>query len=419
MEHSPPDALPATRRMPSSAQYRLLALALLAVVALFAVIALIRWATATPPPPVETTPPGTFRPTAEQRATFAIKTVGNGDAMDVIGASGTIGIDQDRSTPVVMPYGGQVVSVAVEAGEMVRQGQALLTIRTGDVVDARNALLAAAAAQANAASQLRTAQTNVKRQEEIYRTAGGALRDYQQAQNDLVAAQAAARSAEAALGAARDKLAIFGKSPAEISAFERSSAVGGIDVSTVLRAPISGIVADRSISPGEYVGAGGDKPVMTIADPTHLWLVAQLAESDAAQVHVGDPVEVTTPAFPGRTFRAVIDNIAAALDPVTHRLPVRASIFDATRSLKPQMFASFTILRPVHGQTLAVPAGAVIHEGDSARVWVARPDGLLASRDVQLGDAENGMVRIVGGLRPGERVVTSGAIFVNEAGIGQ
>lgn len=419
MDHPHPLPLPAARKLPIVAQYRLLGLALLAGLGLIALIVAIHWLTATPAPPEASTPPGTFRPTDAQRAGLKIMTVGIAGTTDTLGANGTIALDEDRSTPVLMPYAGQVTDVMVEAGQAVVRGQPLLTIRTGDVVDARNALLAAAAAQATTASQLHVAEANAKRQEEIYKTAGGAYRDYLQAQTDLVTARAAARSAEAALGTARDKLTIFGKSPGEIAHLEHSAEVARIDAETTLHAPIAGIIAQRAVSAGQYVGAGGDKPVLTIADPTHLWLVAQLAESDAAQVHLGDVVDVTTPAFPGRIFRATIDNIAAALDPVTHRLPVRASITDPTRSLKPQMFASFTIQRASATRALLVPAAAVIHEGDGARVWVARPDGLLAARNVEVGDATGGWVRIVGGLRAGERIVTAGAIFVNEAGLGE
>jgi len=411
--------LPPARSLPSAAQYRLLGWALLACVLIIAATALTRRWLAPPVAEGVMQPPGTFRPTAEQRAGLSIMPVGLGASIDLTVASGTIAIDEDRSTPILLPYSGQVTQVLVEPGQPVARGQALLRIRTGDFVDARNTLLAAAAQRGTAQAQLRVAEINATRQEEIYKSAGGALKDYQQAESDLVAARAAARSAEAALGAARDRLAILGKSPAEIGGIEHGAKIADLHAETVLRAPIGGIVASRAVSAGEYVAAGGDKPVMTITDPAHVWLVAQLAESQSAQVRAGDRVDVTTPAFPGRVFHAVIDNVAAALDPATHRLAVRASISNPDGALKPQMFASFTIQRPEPGRAILVPASAVIHEGDSARVWVARPDGLLAARDVRVADSDGGMVRIVAGLAPGERIVTAGAIFVNEAGLGE
>ncbi|WP_447407629.1 efflux RND transporter periplasmic adaptor subunit, partial [Clostridium perfringens] len=84
----------------------------------------------------------------------------------------------------------------------------------------------------------------------------------------------------------------------------------------------------------------------------------QVAESDASDVHVGDAVTVTTPALPGRTFYATIDLVGAALDPQTHRLPVRASIANPDGALKPQMFASFAIRSRRQGEAIRVPAAA-------------------------------------------------------------
>ena len=334
-------------------------------------------------------------------------------------ATGAISVDGDRSTPVLMPYAGQVVRVLAYAGQYVKQGQPLLLIKTSDFVDARAGLFGARAAAQNAQAQLATATRNAERQRQIFETAGGAQKDYQQAQTDLAAAQATARTAAAALGAARDKLAILGKSAEEIRALEAVGEVAGIHDQTTLHAPIDGLIASRDVSAGQYVSQGGDKPVMTITDPSRVWLIAQLVEGDASAVHVGDTVTVTTPALPGRSFHATIDLVGAALDPETHRLPVRATIANPDGALKPQMFASFSIERPRQGAALRVPAAAVIHEGDSARVWVVRPDGLLQARTVTAGDEQDGTVVLLTGLKPGEWIVTQGALFVNEAGLGE
>ncbi|NYD92258.1 cobalt-zinc-cadmium efflux system membrane fusion protein [Sphingomonas melonis] len=416
-EHPEPLA-PATT-LSRSAQWRWLAIVavvLAGVVLLVMLIGRLTHHEETPPPPP---PPGTFRPSKEQMATLSTMRVGMGAADARTLASGAITVDGDHSTPVLMPYTGQVVRVLVDAGQRVTQGQPLLLVRTSDFVDARNALFAAHAAYQNAQAQLATATRTAERQKLIYETAGGAQKDYQQAQTDLAAAQATARTAAAALGAARDKLAVLGKSAGEIRRLEGAGEVSGIHDVTTLHAPISGLVAARDVSPGQYVSQGGDKPVMTITDPSRVWLVAQVAESDAEAIHVGDSATVTTPALPGRRFQARIDLVGAALDPQTHRLPVRAAIANPDGALKPQMFASFQIHRAQTGNAIRVPAAAVIHEGDQARVWVVRPDGLLVARDVVAGDAQDGQIVINKGLTPGERIVTAGALFVNEAGIGE
>ncbi|WCT72824.1 efflux RND transporter periplasmic adaptor subunit [Sphingomonas naphthae] len=371
-----------------------------------------------PAPAAEQAPTdGRFHPTKDQLSGLGLLAVGSGHAIDTLTATGMISVDEDHSTPVLLPFSGQVTQVLVEAGETVSAGQPLMKVATSEFVDARNGLFAAAAQRASAVSALSIAQETARRQEAIFRTAGGAEKDYRQAQNELIAAQSAARSADAGLGAARDRLSILGKSPREIAALERSNEVEGIRAETTLHAPVGGIVAARAVAPGQYVGAGGDKPVMVIADPRRVWLVAQLAESDASAVKLGDMVDVTTPALPGRVFHATIDNVAAQLDPVSHRLPVRATVANADGALKPQMFASFSIHTRSEAGAMLVPGSAVIREGDAARVWVMNRDGSLSGRPVTVAEGGDGKVRILSGLHVGERIVTSGAIFVNEAGI--
>lgn len=409
--------LPSVARLSSRNQLRILGLAALALLSLFALIALSHWLSSPVEQPPATLPPGAFRATPGELAQLRIETVRYGVDPGQISATGTISVDEDHSTPIVLPYSGQVGEVMVQAGQHVDRGQPLLKIASSEFVEARNTLFSAAAQRASAMAQLKTVGENEKRQAAIYQTAGGALKDFRQAQTDLVAAQSAVRSADAALGAARDKLALLGKSPAEVQRLEAAGEIAGIYAETTFHAPVSGIIAARNVAPGQYVSAGGDKPLLTIADLSRVWLVAQIAESDAASVHLGDPVDVTTPAYPGRIFHAVIDNVGAALDPASHRLPVRATVTNADLALKPDMFASFAIRRHRGSVAVLVPAAAVIHEGDTARVWVLGKGGLLFSRAVVVADSVDGWDKIGSGLRPGEHIVTAGAIFVNEAGL--
>lgn len=387
---------------------------LLAGTAIAAVSSILR--DPTPAQPTRSTP-GTFRPTPAEYAGLAVRPVGQfapGDA--TVQATGVIDVDADHSTPVVAPYAGQVLRVMAELGQTVTKGEPLLIIRGSEFVEARDAVVSASAQNQTAIAQLQTAQANAERQAQLYQTAGGALKDLQQARRDLVEAQGGARAAAASLNAARGKLSVMGKSAQEIAHFERGTERA--NAASALRAPISGVVADRSVASGQYVGAGGDKPLFVVTDPSSVWLVAQVPESDAANVHRGDRVQVTTPAWPGRRFEARIAQVGAALDPDTHRLPVRATIANPDGALKPRMFASFTILHEQPAATAAVliPASAVIYEGDAARVWVAGAGLTLRPRTITVASRENGMVRVLSGLRRGERIVTAGAIFVNEAG---
>lgn len=390
-----------------------------AIVIAFRIAASLRPVEA-PAPPFE---PGVLRVTADQYAALKIAIVTGTGVNTTARASGVIAVDDNHSTPVLPPYSGQVMQVLVQPGQRVVKGQSLLIIRAPEFVDGQNSLTAAAAVRATAASQLNVVQSAATRAEAIYKTAGGALKDYQAAQNDLAAARAAVLTADAALGAARGKLTILGKTPGEIERLATAHAGAAVGAETMLRAPIGGVIASRNVAVGQYLASGGTTSVFVITNPSIVWLVAQLPESASAQVHLGDAVSVTTPAFPGRTFAAKVDNIGASLDPATHRLPVRATIRNVDGALKPQMFASFIIRTPPFAGSsrdaggVSVPAVAVIHEGDSARVWVAGPGRVLRARAVTLGQAGDGMITVTRGLAPGELIVTAGAIFVNEAGL--
>lgn len=407
------EPLPQATRLDSRQQYRMIGLVVAAIAAIAALWALVSWLRTPAPPPPDNTPPGAYRATPDQLKQMAIMRVSDGSEQGFVDATGLISVNEDESTPVILPYSGQVSEVYVAAGDHVTRGQPLLRIASPDFVNARATLLAAQAQQATAAAQLQVATDAANRQKEIYQTAGGALKDFRQSQSDLLTAKAGMAAAQANLTAARDRLALLGPSGTRVG----SGAVA--QSSVVYTAPVSGVIASRNVAPGQYVGTDSSTPLMTIANTGNVWLVAQLPEGAVSGVRVGDPVTVTTPAYPGRTFQATINNIAASLDPTTHRLPVRATVANPDGALKPQMFANFRIKQlGASPSGILVPASAVIREGDTARVWVLGKGRLLWGRQVQVGDSNGGYDRIVSGLKPGESIVTSGAIFVNEAGLG-
>jgi cobalt-zinc-cadmium efflux system membrane fusion protein len=400
------------RSLGNALQNRMLVGLVAAIVGVAAVGVGVRSMLAPAPQHDEVLPPNTMRPTPEQLAALKIMPAISGANVELLRASGSISVNADHSTPILLPFSGQVARVMAQVGQSVRAGQPLLQVASPELVDARNAYLNAAAQAASAHSMAELADKNAHRQKALYDSAGGAMKDLLQAQNDAVAAQNALRSAQAALAAAKAKLALFGEGEGALA----RDAAGRVLVT--YKAPVPGVITDRAVAPGQFVSAGGNQSLMTISDLSQVWLVAGLAESEAALVKLGDTVTVTTPALPGQQFSARIDNIGAGLDPATHRLPVRATISNAGGLLKPQMFASFVIRRSLEGKAgVLVPAAAIIHEGDSARVWVLGADGLLRARPVTLAETEGGLTRVTAGVAAGEKLVVSGALFVNEAGL--
>ena len=241
------------------------------------------------------------------------------------------------------------------------------------------------------------------------------MQDLLQSQADLVTAENNLRAAETALGLVRNRLRILGKSDAEIGALENAKTM---DPVAFVGAPISGTVIDRQVGLGQYVQSNATTPVYSIGDLSTVWLIANVREVDAPRMRLGAPVEVHVLALPERVFKAKLTYVARSVDPNTHRLPVRAEIQNQDGVLKPEMFASFSINTGGESAAPAVPEGAVVYEGETARVWVAHDDGTLTSRPIRAGRVSNGMVEIVAGLVPGEKVVTSGSLFIDRAAKG-
>lgn len=365
--------------------------------------------------------PGTFRPTAQQWAGLKIAPIATMSFRDAHVTDGLIAIDDDLTTPVFSPYSGRVTKLFAKAGDDVAQGAPLFAVQATEFVQAQNDLIATSATLRTARAQLNLAQTNEKRQHELYLGQGAALKDWQQSQVDLANAQGGLASAQIALAAVRNRLRILGRSPAEIEAIETAPDTLKLDPDAVVAAPIGGTITMRQVGLGQNIisaATGSSNPVFQIGDLSKVWLVANAREVDAPLLHLGDPVEVRVLAYPGRVFKAKLTYIGVSIDPNTHRLPVRAEVENPGRALKPQMFASFTIITGADSVGPAVPDDAVVYEGDVARVWVARSDKTLELREIRPGRSADSMVQALAGLRPGESVVTSGSVFIDRAAKG-
>ena len=373
---------------------------------LIAAPAAIRAASAKPEVEAPAPPPGTFQPTPEQWRAITFAPAHEMSFADQVSTEGRIATDDDVTVQVTPPFSGRVIAVPVKAGDVVAKGEVLLTAEASEVAQARADLASARLALDTAKSQAALAAVNATRALALFKINGAALRDVQQAQNDAAAAQNTARTDTGALALVEDRLKVL------------EASGGGSGAQAALRSPISGVVLQRQVGPGQYVNAtanGATTPIFSISDMAKVWLVANVAESDAARLKLGDLITVKVAGLPGRSFRGRIDYVAAALDPVTRRLPVHATVANPQGLLKPEMFADFALDTGPADEALGVPASAVIYEGDAARVWVAGPGHALGLRQIKAGRTQDGEVEVLGGLQPGDQVATSGAIFIDRA----
>lgn len=385
-------------------------LAILAVVAgalllLWLALGAVGALTAQKPSVERPPPPGTFRPTPEQWGNLTFARIAARDFSAVLVTDGRIATDDEQTTQVFSPYSGRIVRVLAKLGDEVRKGAPLMEVDASEFVQGRADL-------ATAAGQLRLAAAAEARLEGLLKVQGASQKDVQQSQADLT-------SARAAYAAARERLRILGESPSEIGRLERSADASRSSPTTLVTAPIAGTITQRSVGAGQnlasLVNNGGGVPAFTISDLDWVWVVGNVREEDIGAVHVGDRVTARTPAYPGRIFEGRLAFVAPTVDPNTRRIAVRAVADNRGHLLHPEMFAEVGVTTAAPTPAPAVPASAIIYEGDLARVWIVRPGRTLALRKITPGRAQGGFVEVREGLKVGDEVVDAGAIFIDRA----
>jgi len=359
---------------------------------------------------------GIFRPTQAQWAGLTIQGVQQRAFRAEIVTDGKIAVDEDRSTPIFSPYSGLVKRLAVKLGDAVKRGDLLFTIEATDMVQGQNDFITSLSALETARSQLNLAQIVEKRQHDLYDARAVPLKDWQAAQNELVAAQNSTRTAEIALEAVRNRLRILQKTEQELADFQKT---GKINPETPIYAPIAGTIVQRKVGQGQYVISGASDPVFVIGDLATVWLFANVRETDGPKVAIGQAVEFKVLSYPDRTFAASISYVTPAVDPATRRVQVRANVENPGSVLQPEMFVNASIFTSEATVSPAVPREAIIYEGDTARVWVATDDKTIELRPIRLGLTSGNVVQVTAGLAAGERVVTKGSLFIDRAASGE
>src|SRR5882724_9851359 len=356
-----------------------------------------------------------YVPTAAEWASLTIEPVAEHQFRAEHATEGKIAVNEDSSTPIFSPFAGRVTKLLVKPSDRVERGQPLFIVEAADTVQGLNDFVAALGALNSARSKLNLAQIVEKRANELYAGKAVPLKDWQQSQNDLTTAQNDVRSAETALEAAHNRLRILGRSEEQISSFQETRQ---ISADTPIYSPIEGTVVQRKVGPGQFISSGASDPVFVIGDLSTVWLTAFVRETEASGVAVGQEIAFTVLALPGRTFKANIDYVSAAIDPSTRRLLVRANINNKEGLFKPEMFANVTIYAGADHSSVGVPKQALIYEGDRVRLWVARDDKSIELREIETGLTNGDLVEVRSNLKAGEKVITKGSLFIDRAASG-
>lgn len=181
----------------------------------------------------------------------------------------------------------------------------------------------------------------------------------------------------------------------------------------IIRAPFSGVVGLRRISPGATVTAGTE--IATISDLSQIKLDFNLPETFLSAMRAGQAIEAQAAAYPGETFRGAVESIEATVDPITRSVTVRAVLPNPDTRLKPGMLLSVSVLANPR-TALAVPELALVAERDRSFVFKIDAEDTALKTPVEIGRRQEGMVEILRGLASGDRIVAEGTIKVRDGG---
>uniref|UniRef100_A0A832I567 Efflux RND transporter periplasmic adaptor subunit n=1 Tax=Eiseniibacteriota bacterium TaxID=2212470 RepID=A0A832I567_UNCEI len=210
-----------------------------------------------------------------------------------------------------------------------------------------------------------------------------------------------------ALAAARRRLQLLGLPEDEIARLERTREAS---TRVAIRAPVAGTVLERGVVEGQYVGP--DTPLLTLADLTRVWVVADLYEQDLAHVRAGDRVRFVTDALPGRRWEGRIEFVYPTVSTESRTVRARLTLDNRDGLLRPGMYGRVYVAGG-GAPTTVVPSEAVIRTGEVDYVFLARADGHFEPRRVTLGRSADDWLEILSGLAPGDTVVASASFLID------
>jgi membrane fusion protein, multidrug efflux system len=180
----------------------------------------------------------------------------------------------------------------------------------------------------------------------------------------------------------------------------------------VIRAPFAGRLGIRQVNLGQYLEAA--KPIVSLQSQAPVYGDFSLPQQELARLKTGLPVRITTDTYPDKVFTGTLTAINPDLDPVTRSVRVQATFENAERLLRPGMFARLEVVFPEQQPVLTIPATSVLSAPYGDSVYVIEPGinaagGLVVRQQfIQVGRAKGDYVSVVSGLKPGERVASSG-----------
>ena len=315
-----------------------------------------------------------------------VETLEESEAAASVLLTGRVSFDEDHTQRVASPLNGRATALLVKPGDKVVVGQSLIELSSPEVAQLQGD------AQ-KASSDLGLAQRTVDRQRKLRADGAVSEKDLLQAESDLKKLTSDVARYSAQLRA----LGVSASDPA---------------VGVAIRARVAGTVVERNVLLGQEVRADAQIPLLTISSLAQVWVLADVYEQDLGLVAEGARVKIRVPAYPTQAFEGTVGHVGDVLDPASRTVKVRCLVPNPDGHLKPEMFAKVELTEAEGKKVLVVPSRAILNDAQHSRVVVMGHDQVYQLRVVQVGAEVDGKVRILDGVKAGEKVVVDGALFL-------
>jgi membrane fusion protein, heavy metal efflux system len=298
--------------------------------------------------------------------------------------------DETRTARVQSPLAGRVLEIKVSPGMVVKKGQVLAVLSSPDFGTAQ-------AEARRSETDLALADKQLQRARDLANAGVIPQKDLQSAESDFARAR---NERERTLSKER----AYGTSSGRL-----------IDQKFQLVAPVGGLIVDRRITPGQEVrpDQSPDTPLFIISEPTKLWVMLDVPEALTQEIQVGEQVRISVPALPGEIFQAKVEYIADFIDAQSRTVKARAAVENSARRLKAEMYVTADVEVPP-SKALKVPSNAVYLLADKYYAFIENPKGTFTRRVLKAEEATLGFVRVTSGLMPGEKIVSDGALLLQQ-----
>ncbi len=286
--------------------------------------------------------------------------------------SGTANLEAENEATVVAKVSGTIKRIKVEEGDYVKMGQILAKLDDEQLKFKLN----------QAKANLEKIRNDDARSEKLFK-------------KNLISADA------------------FDKVKYEFEALKAAHDLATLELDySGIRAPISGIIAERFVKEGNMINI--NEPTFKITDFDPLHAILHVPERHLSKLKTGQEVDLKADALDGILFSGHIKRISPVVDPNTGTFKVTIEVADNSNKLKPGMFGRVNIIYDIHDNTTLVPKESVITEDKESAVFVVQ-DTIALKKIVETGYINSSHVEITNGLKEGDTVVTVGQASLKDS----